>query len=408
MKRTTKAARPPKPELIRPWASPEGYLACMLIILGLGCGSDSRVNTIDAHEETAHGSTRPETNDSSSIETVGSIERLDPKLVDLIAEDAVLEVLARGFDWSEGPVWVPGLGRSQTGSPDGFLLFSDVPQNVIHRWSASEGTSVWLKPSGYTGTSPRGAELGSNGLFLDSARKLLIAQHGDRRIARLHAKPSLQLPSAASQSSQLFETIAESYEGKQFSSPNDLVVGDDGTLWFTDPPYGLEHGPEDPAREIAYQGVYEVSPKGAVTLVTNRLSRPNGVALSPDGDWLYITNSDPERAVWWRIPRQAGGSFRVGEGDESPVWFDATNLVADRPGLPDGLDVDRDGNVWSTGPGGVLVLSAQGEHLGTLLTERPTGNCTFGEDGRSLFITADDVLLRIRTKAIGARFPNAE
>ena len=212
---------------------------------------------------------------------IGAVQVLDEALTSLVAADAQLEVLAEGFEWSEGPVWV---------STGGFLLFSDVPTNRIYKWMEGSEVSVFLEPSGYTGTVARGGETGSNGLTLDSEGHLIIAQHGDRRVARLSTSVLEPQP--------VYETITEQYEGKRFNSPNDLVYRSDGTLYFTDPPYGLEFRMSDPAKELDFQGVYSVSPDGTVQLLESTMSRPNGLAFSPDESTLYVANSDPERAIW--------------------------------------------------------------------------------------------------------------
>jgi gluconolactonase len=313
--------------------------------------------------------------------TLGFVERLDPRLDALVPPDAVIEVLAKGFEWAEGPLWVPEDG--------GFLLFSDVPQNIIYRYADGRATP-WLEPSGYTGTEPRGGEPGSNGLALDPEGRLVLCQHGDRRIARLDAPWSAPEPH--------FTTLADRHEGHRFHSPNDLTFDASGNLYFTDPPYGLEGGPEGPGRELDFQGVYRLSPSGEVTLLTAELSRPNGIALSPDGATLYVANSDPERAVWRAYDLSPEGTLTNGR-----TFFDATPWVGDeRPGLPDGLEVDPDGNLFATGPGGVLLFTPEGEHLGTLRLPQPAANCAFGDDGQSLYITADSHLLRIRLTPRGS------
>lgn len=320
---------------------------------------------------------------TASAETLGRVERLDPALDALVDPSARFEVLGGGLDWSEGPVWI---------RDGGFLLFSDVPQNRIYKWRKGDGLTVWLEPSGYTGEVPRAGEPGSNGLVLDGDGRLVLCQHGDRRVARLDATWDDPRPS--------FVTLASTYDGKRFNSPNDLVFDQDGNLYFTDPPYGLEGGPEDPKREIAFQGVYRVSPEGNVTLVTGELTRPNGVGLSPDERTLYVSNSDPERAVWMAYDLKDDGT--VGEGR---VFFDATPLVGEeRPGLPDGFAVDHAGNLFATGPGGIFVFSPDGKHLGTLHTGQATANCTFGGDGKTLYATADAYLLRIPLKTTGLGF----
>lgn len=320
---------------------------------------------------------------AAAARTVGHVERLDAALDRLVPADAVLEVVADGLDWSEGPVWVAG---------GGYLLVSDVPRNVIYRWREGEGLAVWLEPSGYTGARERGGEPGSNGLLLDSAGRLVLCQHGDRRVARLEAPWSAPKPE--------FATLASKYGGKRLNSPNDAVFHSNGDLYFTDPPYGLEGGTESPDRELDFQGVYRVTPKGEVVLLTSELTRPNGIALSPDERILYVANSDPERAVWMAYDLRPDGGIGPGR-----VFFDATKWVGeDRPGLPDGMAVDRDGNLFAAGPGGILVFSPAGKHLGTLVTTRATANCTFGGDGSELFITADDYLLRVKLATKGHGF----
>ena len=319
--------------------------------------------------------------------TIGSIERLDPALDELVPAGAQLEIVAEGFDWSEGPVWVPADG--------GFLLFSDIPPNTIYRWDARSGKSEYLKPSGYTGTAPRGGEVGSNGLALDRAGHLLLCQHGDRRVARLDATGDDPQPRYA--------TLADRHDGLRFSSPNDLTVHSSGAVYFTDPPYGLDGYQEDvskiPGKEIPYQGVYRIAPDGKVTLLTKELERPNGIAFSPDEKTLYVANSHPQRPVIMAYPVVADGAIGAGR-----VLFDASPWIGQRKGLPDGMAVDEHGNLFATGPGGVLVISPEGKHLGTLLTTQATSNCTFGEDGRTLFITADGYLLRVPLSTKGKGF----
>jgi len=310
------------------------------------------------------------------------IEKLHPALDRLIAPDAKIEILAQGYDWSEGPVWV---------KDGGFLLFSDVPQNVIVRWKEGEGAREWLKPSGYTGREPRGAELGSNGLVMDREGRLVICQHGDRRIARMEAPLSAPAPN--------FSTIADRYEGARFNSPNDAVLHQNGDLYFTDPPYGMVKQFDDPRREIPYQGVFRTHRNGAVSLLTRDMTRPNGLGFSPDGKTLYISQSDPAAPIWRAFDVRADGSLGA-----SRILFDASSLAKTRRGLPDGLKVDMEGNLFAAGPGGVLILTPEGRHLGTILTEQATGNCAFGDDGRTLYMTADMYLMRVRLKARGLGF----
>lgn len=305
--------------------------------------------------------------------TLGSIERLDPALDAIVPEDAALELLADDHEWTEGPVWVPALQS---------VLYSDIPRNAIYRWSAGEPASMWLQPSGYTGEVPRGGESGSNGLTLDREGRLLLAQHGDRRIARLDSPWDSPEPS--------FTTLAGEFEGKRFNSPNDLAVRGNGDVYFTDPPYGLEQRMDDPAKELDVQGVYRLAVDGTVTLLTDELSRPNGIAFSPDERTLYVANSDRDQPVIMAYEVADDGSLVSGR-----VFFESWG---------DGMAVDQEGNIYVAGPrNGVLILSPDGTHLGSLLSPGRTSNCTFGDDGSTLYITGVR-FLRIRLSAKGVGF----
>ena len=314
------------------------------------------------------------------LPTVGSIERLDQRLDALVPKDAKIEVLAMGFDWSEGPVWVPD---AKGGLPAGSLLFSDIPRNRVHRWQAGEGVSVFLEPAGFTGSSAYGKERGSNGLTLDREGRLISCEHGDRRVSRLEPEGGKR-------------TLADSWQGKRFNSPNDAAVHSSGAIYFTDPPYGLPKGADDPRRELDFCGVYRVAPDGVVTLLSKSMTRPNGIGFSPDEQKLYVAQSDPKAPIWKVFGVQVDGTL-----DEGRTFFDASALLTNRKGLPDGLSVDTAGNLFATGPGGVLVFAADGTHLGTLLTGQATANCCFGEDGQTLFITADSLLCRVRLTTRG-------
>ncbi len=308
--------------------------------------------------------------------TLGGVIRMDPRLDALLPKDAKIEVLASGFDWSEGPVWV----REE----EGYLLFSDVPRNTVYKWTEKGGLSVFLKPSGYTGAGAYSREPGSNGLTLDRQGLLVSCEHGDRRVSRMTWNGGKT-------------TIADNFEGKRFNSPNDAVVKSDGSVYFTDPPYGLPKQENDPTRELDYFGVFRVDPRGKVTLLTKELTRPNGLAFSPDEKTLYVAQSDPARAIWMAYPVKPDGSLGPGK-----VFFDATPWTKELPGLPDGLKVDRNGNLFATGPGGVNVFAPDGTHLGRINTEQATANCGWGDDGTTLYITADGYLCRIRTSTKGA------
>jgi gluconolactonase len=313
--------------------------------------------------------------------TIGSVERLDPAIDKLVPTDAKMEVIGERYAWCEGPAWVPNLQ---------CLLFSDIPNNAIMRWDAKSGVTQYLKPAGYTGDSPRGGESGSNGLTVDAKGRLILCQHGDRRVAALELKPDNQQPN--------YVTLASKYQGKRFNSPNDAAVHSSGAIYFTDPPYGLEKNMDDPAKELDFQGVYRIAPNGEVTLLTKEIERPNGIAFAPDEKTLYVANSHGPRPIIMAFPVKADGT--LGEGRE---FFNANSLKPGLPGACDGLTVDKDGNIFATTPGGVSIFSPDGKRLGMLATGKRTSNCEFGEDGSTLFITADDFLLRIplSTKGIG-------
>ncbi len=311
-----------------------------------------------------------------SYPTLGIIERLDPRFDALVPKDARVEKLAEGYDWSEGPAWDKALGA---------LLFSDVPMNTVYRWKDGAGVSVFLKPSGYTGTTPRGGEPGSNGLVFAPDGTLVLCQHGDRRVARLDGDK--------------FTTLADKYDGKRLNSPNDAVFNSKGDIYFTDPPYGLLKGNADPAKELPFNGVYRLRHGGELTLLTKEMTFPNGIALSPDEKTLYVANSDPDQAIWKQFPVKDDGT--IGEGK---VFADVTATARSKKGLPDGMKVDGKGNLFATGPGGVLVFAPDGTHLGTFATGEATANCGWGDDGSTLYITADMYLGRVRVSTKGKGF----
>jgi gluconolactonase len=318
----------------------------------------------------------------SQPQSAPHIERLDPALDRLLASDAKIETLGEGYEWTEGPVWVKN---------GGYLLFSDIPKNIVHKWKQGEGVRPYLQPSGYTGPEPRGGETGSNGLLIDPQGRLVLCQHGDRRVARMDAPLDSPKPQ--------FTSLADRFDGKRFNSPNDAVFHN-GDLYFTDPAYGMEKQWEDPKRELPYAGVYRRTASGQVTLLTKEMTRPNGLAFSPDGRRLYIAQSDAAAAIWRVFDVKSDGTIGSGR-----VLLDVTAMVkAKKPGLPDGLKIDTDGNLFATGPGGVLVISPEGKHLGTIVTGQATSNVAFGDDGRTLYMTADMYLMRVKLKAKGLGF----
>ena len=310
----------------------------------------------------------------------GSIERHDPALDRLIAPETKIEVLAHGFTWSEGPVWF-----------EGGLVFSDVPKNIAYKWKEGDKeASVFLSPSGATKVL---TDQGSNGFARDAQGRLILCQGGDRCVARLEKDGQ-------------FTHLADSYQDRLFTSPNDVIVHSNGTILFTDPPYGVPKGKK---QELDFHGVFVITPRGQVLTLIKNVRFPNGIALSPDEKTLYIAVSDPEQ------PRILAYDFdpksRMEHDEAIPgvsrerVFFNAKPLCnGKRQGLPDGMKVDTQGNVWATGPGGVQILTQEGKLLGCILTGQPTGNCAFGGDGSDFYITANMFLLRVKTKAKGTGF----
>jgi gluconolactonase len=317
---------------------------------------------------------------ASAFPQVGSIRADSPRFETLVAPDARIEELGEGFTWAEGPVWV---------SEGGYLLFSDVPGNKMYRWSEKDGVSVFLDPSGYAGPPTKDfREPGTNGLIRGPGNTILAADHGNRAIARLDLATKQKT------------FLATSYGGKKFNSPNDLALASNGTIYFTDPPYGLEGINDSPLKEQPVNGVYRLDPNGTVTLVDGSLAFPNGVILSPDEKTLYVAQSDPKRAIIMVYDRDAAGGI-----GNARVFADLTDLVGEaNPGLPDGMAMDVDGNLFATGPGGVFIFAPDGTRLGLIATGTAIANCTFGEDGRTLFLASDHMLARVRTRTRGVGF----
>jgi gluconolactonase len=293
--------------------------------------------------------------------------RIDPAIDRVIPRDVHIEQVAAGFGFTEGPVW----------SPDGYLLFSDPNNNRIYRWDPDGQVSVYRTNSGYTGMDiAEYGQPGSNGLAIDGEGRLTIDEHGNRRVTRLEKNGVLTV-------------LADRYQGKRLNSPNDLVYKSDGALYFTDPPFGLPRGFDDPRKELPFSGVYRVA-NGTLQLVATDLSGPNGLAFSPDEHYLYVTNWDPARKVVIRYEVAADGSLRGGR-----VFFDMTGAPGEE--ALDGIKIDRDGNLFVSGPGGVWVISAEGRHLGTIRAPELPANMAWGDaDGRTLYFTARTGVYRMR------------
>jgi gluconolactonase len=304
------------------------------------------------------------------------VRALDPKFDRLVPPGTVPEKIVDGRQWAEGPVWV---------RDGGYLLFSDVVANAIYRWKAGEGVSLFLERSGYTGAAPfAGIEPGSNGLALDSRGRLVFARHGDRQIVRREPDGRITV-------------LVDRYRGKRLNSPNDLVYRSDGALYFTDPPFGLPRSYDDPARELRHQGVYRLGSDGRLTLVSDELRAPNGLAFSPDERTLYVSNADARRLVWMAYPVLADGSLGAGR-----VFFDGTAAFAGRRGTADGMKVDREGNIFAVGPGGVYLFAPDATLLGWIDFGGNVGNVAWGEEGSTLFITANATVYRMRLATSGA------
>ena len=314
----------------------------------------------------------------------GEIIRLDPKLDEIVSSDARVEKLADGFGFVEGPVWV---------RQGGYLLFSDIPANVINKWTPDGKVSVFLKPSGFTGTDPsdvgsqnnNGKEvvtlIGSNGLTLDPQGRIVLAAHGDRAIVRIEKNGQRTV-------------LADRYDGKRLNSPNDLVYKADGALYFTDPSAGLRKRDDDPKKELPFNGVYMLK-DGSLQLLDKTFKVPNGLAFSPGEKYFYV--NDTTRKLIMRYEVQVNDTVANGQ-----VFIDMNSDNA--PGVPDGMKVDQKGNVYCTGPGGFWIMSSEGKHLGTVKAPELPANLAFGDaDGKTLYLTARTGLYRIHLKIAGIR-----
>jgi gluconolactonase len=301
--------------------------------------------------------------------TVGTIEILHERLISTINTENKIEVLASGFSWTEGPLWLNDQQK---------LIFSDVPKNTVYSWSEKDSIQVYLNPSGYTGDKEW--REGSNGLILNNQNELVLCQHGDRQLALMNGLLDDPKPN--------YTPLTSKYKNQQYNSPNDVVQHKDGTYFFTDPPYGLK---DDDVKELDFQGVYKLE-GDKVTLLIDSLTRPNGVALSPDQKTLYIAQSDPNSARYYAFNLDENNNILDGK-----VLLDVTALLEDKnnKGLPDGLKVNNEGIIFATGPGGVLIIDPEGIHLGTIRTENATANCAFNEDKSILYMTAHSHLMRL-------------
>jgi len=332
---------------------------------------------------------------TTKFEKVGSIERLDPALDAILPADAAIEKIGDDGKWTEGPIWVR----------EGYLLFADIPNNRIMKWMPDGRLSVFMQPSGYMGAeSFKGIEPGSNGMTMDARGRVTVAGHAARNVWRFES-----LESKAPDGSFKVTVLADKYQGKRLNSPNDLVYKSDGSLYFTDPPYGLEtQADNDPKKELTFNGVFRIrdafSHRAGATpdpskldLLISDLTRPNGIAFSPDEKVLYIAVSDPQRKVWMRYDLRPDGTPTNGS-----VLLDSTSSPGE--GGPDGIKVDRQGNIYGAGPGGVWIFTPEGKHLATLRIGEKVANCNWGDaDAKTLYVTASTSVYRIRMKIAGIR-----
>lgn len=319
------------------------------------------------------GCSRSALSNSAEFSAVINFEPYDPAFFDLVDPDVPARLLGQGYLWAEGPSWD---AKRQS------LYFTDVPANRAYRWSSASGLEVFLDPSGIAPDEAQGMrEPGANGLLMGQSGELLICNHGMRAVEAMNLQTRER------------RILANEFEGKRFNSPNDLIQASDGTIYFSDPPYGLEGLDSSPLKQMVHNGVYRLSPDGAVDRIIEDISLPNGVALSPDQSTLYVAQSDPKAPLVYQFDLIGSGGTRT--------WFDVEPFMAGHAGLPDGMAVTRSGYVFLAGPGGVLVIDPNAKCLGRIGTGRATANCAIGEDGRTLFVTAQDRLLAVGIKAEG-------
>ncbi|MCR6722629.1 MAG: SMP-30/gluconolactonase/LRE family protein [Chitinophagaceae bacterium] len=312
----------------------------------------------------------------SEYKATGSIHKLDDGLDAVIASGAKIEIIGEGFEWSEGPLWV---------EQHQMLLFSDVPRDTVYKWTEDKGVEVYLTPSGYTDSIPRGGEMGSNGLVLDKEGRLVLCQHGNRQMARMDAP--LDKPEAR------YTALANSFNEKRFNSPNDAVFNRAGELYFTDPPYGFEsQSDQDPKKELSWNGVYKVKTNGEVVLLVDSLSRPNGIAFTPDEKQIIIACSDPQKPNLY-IYDIAGDSLINGR-----VFYSTAEEAAKKRGLPDGLKIDSRGFVFSSGPGGIWIFNQEAKVLGRIDLDEAVSNVALSADEKTLYVTNDMQILRVKLR----------
>lgn len=336
--------------------------AFLLYALLNSCGENTNQSTVQASADSA----------------IGKIEIYDTTALNAIDSNAAIEIIAKGYTWSEGPVWVAEKKK---------LLFSDVPENKIYEWTEGDTAKLYLTPSGYTGSVKRiGGEDGSNGLTLDKNGRLLLCQSGNRQVVALNAALDSPKPE--------FTVLASGYNGKKFNSPNDLVTDSKNNIYFTDPVYGLPQRENDSTRELSFEGVYKIAADGKLSLLIDTIQRPNGIALSNDEKILYVASSDGEHPKWYAYDLDENGKVVSGK-----ILLDGTGMMANatvKQGA-DGFKIDKHGNIFSAGPDGINIISPEGKLIALIkVYDRKTSNCAFNETKDILFITADDVVMKMK------------
>jgi len=328
------------------------------------------------HSNTERAATKEISTEIKADSVVRRIAILDKEALHIIDSSSAIEVIASGYKWTEGPVYI---------KDSGYLLFSDIPNNKIFKWKEGGGATLYLTPSGHTGPEKKEVEPGSNGLLLDAKGNLVLCQHGDRRMARMEAPLTNPKPE--------FITLADRYNGKRLNSPNDAVFHPNGDLYFTDPPYGLDKRMKDTAKDLDFQGVYRLKPNGQLDLFTKELKFPNGIALSPDGKVLYVSCSDSTNMTWTRYVLDDKGLIK-----SESLFYHAKEYDRTDAGNPDGMKVNKQGYIFAAGPKGIWIFNPNGRVLARIYTGAKTANCAFSPDEKTLYITASTQVLRVGLK----------
>jgi len=321
-------------------------------------------------------SIQAQTNDLQPQPSKLKIEIMDAEALGILDSSATIEIIGKGFKWTEGPLYI---------KEGNYLIFSDIPDNKIYEWQEGKELMTFLMPSGNTGPATKAKEPGSNGLLLSPDGHLILCQHGDRRIAKMAAPLNNPRPE--------FVTIVDKYMGKRLNSPNDAVYHSNGDLYFTDPPYGLTNGIKDSTRELDFQGVYRLKPNGQLDIVTKELKYPNGIALSPDRKFLFVSSSDPDNYVWMQYELDANGLAKSQKVFHEAHAFEGKNL-----GAPDGMKINKSGYIFASGPEGIWLFNSSGKLIAKIYTGQLTANCGLTPDEKELFITCDHFVMRLKLK----------